>query len=246
MSLIALIPARSGSKRVPHKNIKELAEHPLIAYTIQAAKDADIFDRIICSTDSEEIAEIAGDYGAEVPFLRPEQFAKDDSPEYDFIKYTLNALDEKYRYFTDLRPTNPFRIGETIKRAWQEFQDKQPCDSLRAIEIAKQTPYKMWNLTTFLNQEIKPLTDSFQYIFTKRMSDAYNLPKQSLPTIYIQNACIEIAHTNVIDYFQNVSGKRIFGFLTEGYEGFDINTPEDWILAEALIERGLAKLPEIR
>ncbi|GAH06346.1 unnamed protein product, partial [marine sediment metagenome] len=123
MSLIALIPARSGSKRIWNKNVKPLGGYPLITYTIQAAKDADIFDRIICSTDSAAIAEIARNYGADVPFLRPEQFAKDDSPEYDFIKYTLNALTEKYAYFADLRPTNPFRTGETIKRAWQEFQD---------------------------------------------------------------------------------------------------------------------------
>jgi len=238
MSLIALIPARSGSKRIPGKNIKELAGHPLIAYTIQAAKDAGIFNRIIVSTDSKEIMMIAKAYGAEVPFLRPEQFAKDDSPEYDFIKYTLNSLAEYYRYFADLRPTNPFRTGETIKRAWQEFQDRQPCDSLRAIEIAKQTPYKMWQFSRIIKNEIYP--------FNNEKSNAYNMQTESLPKLYVQNACIEIAHTNLINRFQNVSGERIIGFLTEGYEGFDINTPEDWILAEALIERGLAKLPEVK
>src|SRR5688572_4819747 len=132
-SIVALIPARVGSKRVPGKNIRPLADHPLIAYTIAPAVDSGIFDAVIVSTDSEEIASIARHYGAEVPFLRPPQFARDTSPDIEWVEHTLNRLREEGRRceaFSLLRPTSPFRTAATLRRAWAAFRADPGVDSL--------------------------------------------------------------------------------------------------------------------
>jgi len=241
-SIIALIPARSGSKRIPNKNIKLLNGKPLIAYTIAAAKEAGIFERIIVSTDSKRIATLAEGYGAEVPFLRPKEFATDWSHEFEYINYLLNKLPEKYDCFADLRPTNPFRSAFMITVAWRIFQQNQPCDSLRAIEKVRQHPYKMWHFRA--NGSIKPFCEAVMW--RKNYDDPYNHATQDLTSLYIQNGSLEIAHIKTLHKYGNVSGETIVPYFTHGYEGLDINTEADWILAEALIEKGLAVLPEVK
>jgi N-acylneuraminate cytidylyltransferase len=122
--VVALIPARSGSVRVPHKNIRPLAGHPLLAYTIAAAKDSEVFDSIIVSTDSADYARIARHYGAEVPFLRAPDIAGATSPDVDWVLHALESLaanGKTYDAFSILRPTSPFRKPETIRRAWRMF-----------------------------------------------------------------------------------------------------------------------------
>lgn len=242
MNIIALIPARSGSKRIPNKNIKELNGHPLLAYTIAAAKEADIFERIILSTDSQEIADIGIRYGAEVPFLRPKEYATDFSPEFEWINHLINNLPEQYDCFADLRPTNPLRSAKMIRRAWDQFQNNQPCHSLRAIEKCKQHPEKMW----FVEELDDNSKIVIPYISRDGKSYYFNFPTQALEEVYIQNASMEIAWISVLKDYGNVSGEIIVPFFTEGYGGFDINTMEDWWLAELLIEKGLAKLPEVK
>src|SRR4030042_3588219 len=123
-SIIALIPARSGSKRVPDKNVRPLAGHPLMAYTIAAARQSGIFGAVVVSTDSARYAEMARHYGAEVPFLRPPEFSGDLSPDIDWVEYTLRRLQDEGRTFdcfSILRPTSPCRTPEPIRRAWGEF-----------------------------------------------------------------------------------------------------------------------------
>ena len=123
-SVVALIPARSGSKRVPLKNIRRLSNHPVIAYTIAPALESRIFDAVVVSTDSEEIATIVRHYGATVPFLRPAAMANDMSPDIEWVEHTLKTLSvagKSYDCFCLLRPTSPFRSAETIRRAWREF-----------------------------------------------------------------------------------------------------------------------------
>ena len=146
-TIVGLIPARAGSKRVPDKNIRLLAGHPVIAYTIAAALKSEVFSDVIVSTDSEQYAEIARYYGAEVPFLRPAELAGDISPDIEWLAYTLDKLAEngrKYDCFSILRPTSPFRQPETIQRAWNAFLAEDGVDSLRAIEKCQQHPGKMW------------------------------------------------------------------------------------------------------
>src|SRR5215216_3869187 len=140
-SILALIPARAGSKRVPGKNVRPLGGHPLIAYTIAAAIDSGIFQRVIVSTDSEDFAVIARYYGAEVPFLRPAEFSGDTSPDIEWVEYTLQRLSNEGKNFdcvSLLRPTSPFRKPETIQRAWSEFLTEEGVDSLRAVEKCRQ------------------------------------------------------------------------------------------------------------
>src|SRR5438309_10067688 len=143
---IARIPARSASERVPHKNVRPLAGHPLIAYAIGAAGQAGIFERVICSTDSEEIAEVARRYGAEVPFLRPAEYATSTSPDIEWITYTLAELDEQYELFALVRATNPFRGPEVVRRGLEQLLATPHADSIRAVELVKQHPGKMWVL----------------------------------------------------------------------------------------------------
>ena len=136
-SIVALIPARAGSKRVPDKNIRPLAGHPLIAYTISAALQSEVFSAVLVSTDSQLYADIAKYYGAEVPYLRPSELAGDLSPDVEWVEYTLNRLRQdgrEYDCFSILRPTSPFRLPETTQRAWRAFKNEEGVDSLRAVE----------------------------------------------------------------------------------------------------------------
>src|ERR1043166_2556740 len=146
-TVVALIPARAGSKRVPGKNVRLLAGHPMIAYTIAAAVRSEVFSAVIVSTDSPHYADIARHYGAEVPFLRSLEFAGDLSPDIEWVEYTLQRLQSEGRdfdCFSILRPTSPFRQLETIRRAWSQFLSQEGVDSLRAVEKCRQHPGKMW------------------------------------------------------------------------------------------------------
>lgn len=220
VTCVALIPARSGSKRIPHKNIKKLGGRPLIYYTIKAAQESGVFEKIVVSTDHHQYETIASVYGAEV-VMRPPEMANDLSPDIEWVRYTLDGL-ERYDCFSILRPTSPFRTAETIKRAWEEFLS-QDVDSLRAVEKVKQHPAKMWLVE---GNRMKPLLDW-----------GYSVPFQSLPEVYVQNASLEIAWTRVVDETDTISGKIIMPFFTEGNEGFDINTEEDWEKAEAILDK---------
>lgn len=239
-SAVALIPARSGSKRVAGKNIRRIGGHPLLAYTIAAARDSGIFDSVIVSTDSQEYAEIASYYGAEVPFLRPAEMATATSPDIAWIRYTLDELekrDSRFDCFSILRPTSPFRQAQTIRRAWHLFIEESGIDSLRAVEKCHEHPGKMW------------------IVRGRRMFPAlpFGPPEQpwhssqypSLPLVYVQNASLEIAWCRVVSECGTIAGNVVVPFISEGYEGFDINEPYDWRHMEFLIDEKTATLPSI-
>jgi len=239
-SIVALIPARSGSKRVPDKNIRPLAGHPVIAYTIAAALGSGIFKDVIVSTDSERYAEIVKYYGAEVPFLRPGSLAGDQSPDIEWLQYTLNRLQEagrRYDCFSILRPTSPFRLPETIRRAWQDFSTQTGVDSLRAVEKCTQHPGKMWVVRGKRMMPLLPLGPAEQPWHSSQYP--------SLPEIYVQNASLEIAWSQVVTRDRTIAGNVVMPFLTTGYEGFDVNSEYDWQLADHLVQTGDAKLPQV-
>ena len=239
LSVIALIPARSGSKRVKNKNVRLLAGHPLLAYSIAAARESDVFAAIVVSTDSEEIAAVARSYGAEVPFLRPASMARDHSPDIEWIEHLLGALRSAGRVhdcFSILRPTSPFRLGDTIRRAWRAFLEQEGVDSLRAVEPCSQHPGKMWVIYGERLLPLLPLGPPEQ--------PWHSSATQSLPRVYVQNASLEIAWTRVVLEGRTIAGETIVPFVTEGHEGFDINQQEDWERAELLVRRGEATLPE--
>ena len=239
-TIVGLIPARSGSKRVPDKNIRPLAGHPVMAYTIAAALESGIFTDVIVSTDSEQYAEIARYYGAEVPFLRPLELAGDTSPDIEWLEYTLKKLEEdgrKYDCFSILRPTSPFRLPETIQRAWQAFVKEDGVDSLRAVEKCQQHPGKMWIVRGQRMMPLLPLSPPEQPWHSSQYP--------SLPEVYVQNASLELAWTRVVLKERTIAGTVLMPFFTKDYEGFDVNNPYDWNLAERLVIDAKARLPII-
>src|SRR4026209_509972 len=240
-SAVALIPARHGSKRVPGKNVRLLNGHPMLAYTIAPAIQSGVFDAVIVSTDSEETAAIARHYGAEVPFLRPDAFATDTAPDIEWVDYPLRALQTRSRRwdaFSLLRPTSPFRTAATMQRAWQFFASERGVDSLRAVELCVQHPGKMWVID---GRRMRPLLDQPE----PRTQPWHSTPYQALPRVYVQNASLEIAWTRVVLEKQTIAGDVVIPFITEGYEGFDINDPHDWMIAERLLADGVVTLPPV-
>src|ERR1051326_4680487 len=192
-AVVALIPARSGSKRIPDKNIRSLNGHPLMAYTIRAALDSGIFNSLIVSTDSKRYADIAASYGAQVPFLRSIEIAGDQSPDIEWVDDTLRQLKkrgENYDFFSILRPTSPFRSVHTIQRGWKEFTKESAIDSLRAVEICKQHPGKMWFFRNRRMVPLMPLSPEGQPWHSSQFA--------ALPTVYVQNASLEIAWSRVV------------------------------------------------
>jgi len=239
-SIVALIPARAGSKRIPDKNIRSLAGHPLLAYTISSALQSQVFSEVIVSTDSQLYAEIAKYYGAKAPYLRPAELAGDLSPDIEWLEHSLNRLRQdgrEYDCFSILRHTSPFRLAETIQRAWRTFKDEKGVDSLRAVEKCKQHPGKMWVVRGNRMAPLLPLTPPEQPWHSSQY--------QSLPEVYVQNASLEIAWTRVIFESRTIAGEVLMPFFTEDYEGFDVNSAYDWNLAEHLVDSGQARLPSI-
>jgi N-acylneuraminate cytidylyltransferase len=237
---VALVPARAGSKRVAGKNVRRLAGHPLLAYTIAAARASGIFDRVIVSTDSDEYAAIARHYGAEVPMLRPAAFAGDLSPDIEWVEFTLAALRESgepYDIFSILRPTSPFRQPETIQRAFEQFRLDAGADSLRAVEKCRQHPGKMWVVS---GRRMTPLLP-----FRNDQQPWHSSQYQALPDIYVQNASLEMAWSRVVFESRTIAGDVVTPFFTQDYEGFDINRAEDWSAAEALVATRAAQLPAV-
>ncbi len=237
---IAFIPARCGSKRVQHKNIKLLGGHPLLAYTVRAALDSGVFGAVVCATDSALYADVARHYGAEVPWLRPAEISGDKSPDIEWVLWVLNALKgdgRHYDAFSILRPTSPFRLPQTIQRAWAAFTQDPAADSLRAIEKCKQHPGKMWVVRGGRMLPLLPLAHG--------TTPWHSSPYAALPEIYAQDASLEMAWTHVALQRHSIAGEVLIPFISQGLEGFDINEPEDWLLAERYLSTNQAHLPVI-
>ncbi len=224
INILAIIPARSGSKSVPHKNIRMMNNKPMLAYSIEHAKLSKYINRIIVSTDSKEYASIAKEYGAEIPFIRPEEYSKDSSVDFDVFYHALTFLNEKEQYKPDivvqLRPTYPIRDIDDIDEMIRILLENKDIDSVRSIAPAKEIPYKMWLRDD--DGKIKPLI--------KDIEECYNMPRQSLPKVYYQNACIDVVRGNVILDGKSMSGKNIYGYVME--KNYDIDTEEEFKKAE--------------
>jgi CMP-N,N'-diacetyllegionaminic acid synthase len=237
---VAFVPARAGSERVPGKNIRPLAGHPLIAYTIAAARESGRFDAVMVSTDSEETAEIARRYGAEVPGLRPESLATTTTPDNEWVRHTLGVLGEagrRFELFSILRPSSPFRGADAIGRAFDQLvQSQPPADSIRAVELCRQHPGKMWVVE---GEQMRPLLE--QPAGVPFHSSQY----QSLPRVYVQNSSLEVAWTRVAEEGGGIAGERVLPFFTTETEGFSVDYEDDWQLAERWLDTGHATLPSI-
>jgi len=236
--MIALIPARAGSKRIKNKNTKLLAGVPLIAYTIAAAQQSGVFAEIlVCSDDGDALA-----IGAKMGVLtRPRAESADDEPDIAWVRVVLHGIRaQEHDSFAILRPTSPFRTAETIQRAKAQFDALgDEFGSLRAVQSwTGPHPGKMWYLRgDFMEPVDRGWTVGAPY---------HSSPTQLLPRVVRQNASLEMAYTAVITGSGTIAGHHISPFFTFGYEGLDINDPDDWTQAEKLIERGEATLPSIR
>jgi N-acylneuraminate cytidylyltransferase len=239
-TLVALIPARGGSKRVPRKNVRILNGHPLLAYAIAAARESGVFADVIVSTEDEAIARIAHHYGASIPFMRPPTLAGDASPDIEWVTHALTELRSQksaYDCFSILRPSNPFRQAATIRRARDAFLAERNADSLRAVEKCRQHPGKMWIVD---GHRIRPLLPG-----GPTNPPWHSMPYDSLPPVYVQNASLEIAWTRVVFEKKTIAGDEIVPFFTDPYEGLDINYPQDWRLVEDLVATNPGLLPAV-
>lgn len=230
LDILALIPARGGSKGVPNKNIRDVAGKPLIAYSIETAEQSGYIDRAIVSTDSEEIAAVAREYDAEVPFLRPAEYAQDLTPDYPVFEHCLDWLQENENYEPDiivhLRPTGPLRTADEVDESIEKFQQYPEADSLRSVQSVSKNPYKMWEtdedyLTPFLEHP--------------EIDEAYNAPRQSLPEVFKTTSDIGLCRRQTIIKKQSILGDRILPYKIHR-STVDIDTPNDMRIAEMLIQ----------
>lgn len=235
-SLVAFVPARAGSERLPGKNVRPLAGHPLLAYAVAAARHSGVADRVVCSTDSEEIAAIARWYGAEVPFLRPAEYATSTSPDIEWLAHALGELPEHYDLFALVRPTSPFRRAETVRAALDRLLATPSADSIRAVEPVRQHPGKMWLLE---GETMRPLLDQSHLEVPWHDSQF-----QALPPVHVQSSALEIAWTRVVAE-RTLGGQTRLPLLLDGHEGLSIDREEDWARAESLLAAGEAALPRI-
>jgi len=222
---------------VPGKNVAPLAGHPLLAYAIAGAHESGVFEDVVVSTDSDEIAEVAERYGATVPGLRPAAISNGTSPDIEWVLHVMAGRTEAL--FSILRPTSPFRTGKTIRRAFDRLVALgDRADSIRAVEPARQHPGKMW---TFDGDLLEPLLPQ-----AEGSTPTHSLQYHSLPTVYVQNSSLEIAWSHVLAAeLPTISGVRVAPFFTEGWEGFSVDYPGDLELAEQAVERGEAALPAV-
>jgi len=224
---------------VRDKNVRLLAGHPLLAYAIETALQSDVFDRVVVSTDSEEIAEIARWYGADVPFLRPPQYATSTSPDIEWLAFTLAELGESFDLFAIVRATNPFRGPDAIRRGLEQLLATPEADSIRAVELVNQHPGKMWSLAED-GRTMEPVLDQ------SHLDVAWHAGQyQALPHVYVQNSALEIAWTRVVSDTGTREGRVVAPFLTEGYEGFNVDDEDDLARAERLVESGAATLTTV-
>lgn len=221
--VLAVIPARSGSKSVIHKNIRLMDGKPMLAHSIEHAKQSRYINRIIVSTDSEEYAGIAREYGAETPFLRPAEYALDTSLDIEVFEHALHFLKKEENYIPDivvqLRPTYPIRNVADIDAMIAIMLQDASIDSVRTVSPAKEIAHKMWYMSE--QKVLDPIL--------KDIPEAYNLPRQKLPRILYQNANIDVIRTRAITEMHSMSGKKIVGY--EMKDNFDIDTEEEFARA---------------
>lgn len=232
--VLALIPARGGSKSIPRKNIRNFAGHPLIAYSIAAGLNAKTVTRVIVSTDDEEIAEVARKYGAETPFLRPTEFSQDDTLDLPVFQHALKWLAENEDYCPDiviqLRPTSPVRPPDCVDNAVKLLLDNPEADSVRGVVSSGQNPYKMWEIDQ--SGQMLPLLD------VDGLAEPYNAPRQKLPQTYWQTGHIDAIRADTILKKKSMSGEVILPLLIDVRYTVDIDTQRDWERAEQLMMRG--------
>ena len=231
--VLAVIPARGGSKGIPRKNIKLFAGYPLIAYSIAAGLQSELTTRVIVSTDDEEIAEVARKWGAETPFLRPAEFAADNTLDLPVFQHALAWLKEHENYVPDivlqLRPTSPARPRTLVDDAIRLLIDHPEADSVRGVVPADENPHKMWR--------VDPKTGLMTGLLkVEGIDEPYNAPRQKLPPVYWQTGHIDaIRPERTFMAGNSMSGKNILPLFLDPEFTIDIDTPFDWVRYEWMV-----------
>ena len=219
---IAIIPARGGSKRLPGKNTKLLGDKPLIAWTIEAAIESNVFDHVFVSTDSQEIADISKQYGAEVPFLRPEELASDTATTNDVITHLINWFESEYNQTTSLiavlQPTSPFRNAKHIIEAFEKMRGKSAKAIISVCEL--EHPIQFCN-------QLGPGGSMASFIDLKNMKRT-----QDLEPTYRLNGALYIFDKGYVGRMQDLYSDGTYAYIMSSKTSIDIDTQEDFDLAE--------------
>jgi YrbI family 3-deoxy-D-manno-octulosonate 8-phosphate phosphatase len=233
--VLAVIPARGGSKGIPRKNIRSFSGFPLIAWSITAALQSEMVTRTIVSTDDEEIASVAREWGAETPFLRPAEFAQDQTTDLPVFEHALKWLAEHENYHPELvvqlRPTSPIRPRDCVDAAVKTLLAHPDADSVRGVVPAGQNPHKMWRLPSGENGPMKNMLD------VQGLDEPYNAPRQVLPPVYWQTGHIDAVRTATI-LNGSMSGKTIYPLTIDPRYTVDLDNLNDWVKAEWLATHG--------
>lgn len=235
MKVLAIIIARGGSQRVPNKNIRLLGGKPLLAYSIHGAQRSRYIERVVVSTDSEEIAQVGLREGAEAPFRRPAEIAQSHSTELQAMEHALGWFRDQEKYEPDfvclLRPTSPFRTTATIDKAIELLCDDPTAHCVRTVRLCSEHPHKMWVMDPS-KQRIRSLIPVEQ-----KLPEAHTLSYQLLPPVYIQNASMDVFRASNVWQLRSTTGTEIIPLVNDEFESVDINTEIDFTLAEALMAR---------
>lgn len=223
MSLLAIIPARGGSKGIQRKNIKPLMGKPLIGWSIDAAKQASCVDRLIVSTEDEEIASVACGLGADVPFMRPAELAADETPGIAPVLHAIEQLPE-YDWVLLLQPTSPLRTAEDIDGIWQFCQERGAPSTVSVCEVGKH-PY--WMYQSDAEHRLQPFIEGRPDV-TRR---------QDLPGAYALNGALYLARTEWLLKQVSFIGPDTLGYIMPPERSVDLDTPQDWLWIEFLIEQ---------
>ena len=232
--ILAIIPARGGSKGIPRKNIRNFSSYPLISWSIAAGLKSSLVTRVIVSTDDEEIASVARTWGAETPFLRPTEFAQDQTTDLPVFEHALQWLAENENYHPDivvqLRPTSPIRPQTCVDDAIKILLQHPDADSVRGVVPSGQNPHKMWRL----DGENKPMRN---LIPVEGIDEPYNAPRQILPPVFWQTGHIDAIRPSAIQS-GSMSGKNIYPLLIDPKFTVDLDNLNDWMRAEWLVAFG--------
>jgi N-acylneuraminate cytidylyltransferase len=238
LRVLAVVPARGGSKGIPRKNLQLLGGKPLVALAVETGRAARLVSRVLCSTDDPEIADAARAAGGEVPFLRPPDLARDTSEDWPVFMHALDFLAREDNWVPDLvvnlRPTSPLRRPTHVDDAIRLLQDSG-ADSVKAVCLARQHPHKMWLRQPDGRGLLEPFLKT-----PFRLTRGPDVPRAQLDDVYWQNGVVDVTRREVILEQKTIIGRSVAGLVTEPADSIDIDTPLDLALAELILQQRAA------
>lgn len=236
--VLAIIPARGGSKSIPEKNIYPIMGKPLLAYTIEAAKKSKLINRVIVSTDNDRIAKIAKKYGAEVPFMRPAELAEDNTPDLPVFQHALKWLEENENYKPDvvvhLWATSPFRKDGDIDKAIKLLTKNPDADCVRSITTPSQVPFKMWRKDK--GKFLKPIMKKEYSEFYEKETEPHTLPRQILPETFVQTGYLSVLKYSTVMKKNSMTGKKILPFFHDPALYTELDSRKDLAHTKYILE----------